>query len=151
MDSRWKKLEAAAEAASGRAYAPYSELRVGAALEGSGGKIYAGCNVENSSFGLSVCAERAALFGAVARGEREFRRLVIYSGQAGPLSPCGACRQVLAEFCPDLAIVSVGRGGMRREFRLDELLPEAFGWPGDDPRGAGEGLDGGESRRPDGG
>ncbi len=149
MQDRWEKLTAAAQAVSRRAYAPYSKLRVGAALEGAGGRIYAACNVENSSFGLSVCAERAALFRAVAEGEREFRRLVIYSPEAGPLSPCGACRQVLAEFCPNLSVLSAGRGRTRREFSLAQLLPEAFGWPSGDPREAGEGAAGGEARRPE--
>ena len=125
----WGKLAAAARRASRRAYAPYSSLRVGAALEGRSGKVYIGCNVENSSFGLTICAERAALFRAIAEGEREFRRLVIYTPDGGPLSPCGACRQVLAEFSPRLRILSVGRGGLRREFNLADLLPEAFAWP----------------------
>lgn len=134
----WEELTGAAEAAGARAYAPYSHLRVGAALEGADGRVYAGCNVENSSFGLTICAERAALFRAVAEGERELRRLVIYSPEAAPLSPCGACRQVLAEFCRDLAILSIGRGGIRRRFQLAELLPEAFEYPTGDLQASGE-------------
>jgi len=125
----WTKLVAAARRASRRAYAPYSSLRVGAALEGEQGTLYVGCNVENSSFGLTICAERAALFRAIAEGNRVFRRLVIYTPDAGPLSPCGACRQVLAEFSRTLPMLSLGRGGLRREFNLADLLPQAFGWP----------------------
>ncbi len=130
----FQELTAAAEAVAVNAYAPYSHLRVGAALEGESGRVYTGCNVENSSFGLTVCAERAAVFQAVARGEKAFTRLAIFTPDAGPLSPCGACRQVLAEMGRDIPILSIGRGGLAREFRLSELLPQAFGWP------AGEGT-----------
>ncbi len=129
MKDEWERLTREAQEASARAYARYSNLRVGAALEGLGGGIYAGCNVENSSLGLTICAERAALVRAVAEGEREFVRLVIYTPDAGPLSPCGACRQVLAEFSPQLQILSLSHAGGRRLFSLAELLPEAFAWP----------------------
>jgi len=140
----WDELAAAARSASENAYAPYSGLRVGAALLGKGGVMYGGCNVENSSFGLTLCAERAALVRAVAEGEKELKALVIYTPDAGPLSPCGACRQALAEFTPALPIVSLGRAGLRREFELSELLPQAFGWPAGevDPRAGGEGPSG---------
>lgn len=121
-----EEMIGAARDASKRAYAPYSYLSVGAALMGAEGKVHVGCNVENSSFGLTICAERAALFAAVAAGERRWSKLVIYTPDSGPLSPCGACLQVLAEFCPELPIVSVGRGGRRREFNLRDLLPQAF-------------------------
>ncbi len=134
----WERLIEAAQEVSLKAYAPYSQLRVGAALEGESGNIYVGGNVENSSFGLTMCAERAALLCAVAHGERKFRRLVIFTADAGPLSPCGACRQVLAEFSEKMPIISIGRGGMRREFELTELLPQAFGWPLDDISSARE-------------
>jgi len=147
-EAEWEGLTAAAQAASARAHAPHSNLRVGAALEDAAGGIHSGCNVENASFGLTMCAERVALFRAVAEGEREFRRLVIFSPDAGPLSPCGACRQVLAEFCPDLAIVSVGRSGDRRRFQLAELLPEAFGWPAGNTQPAGGSVAEGEARPP---
>ena len=140
----FQELTAAAEAVAVNAYAPYSHLRVGAALEGESGRVYTGCNVENSSFGLTVCAEQAAVFQAVAKGEKAFTRLAIFTPDAGPLSPCGACRQVLAEMGRDVSIVSVGRGGLTREFRLSELLPQAFGWPAGEeriPAEEGEGED----------
>jgi len=131
----WEALEVAAEAVSRNAYEPHSGLHVGAALRGRGGRVYRGCNVENASLGLTICAERAALFHAIAEGEREFDGLVIYTPDREPLSPCGACRQVLIELAPDLHIISIGRGGKRAEFELRELLPHAFGLP---PRSRGE-------------
>ncbi len=125
----WERLTAAAQGASANAYAPYSHLRIGAAIEADDRAVYSGCNVENSSFSLTMCAERVALHCAVAHGARGFSRLVIYTLDAGPLSPCGACRQALVEFAPDLSIRSIGRGGLQREFDLAKLLPRAFGWP----------------------
>jgi len=136
--TEWDHLLSAAQAASRGAHAPYSNLKVGAALEGESGAVYAGCNVENCSFGLTVCAERVALGCAVAHGERSFRRLLIFTDGAGPLSPCGACRQVLAEFRRQLPILSVGRGGVRRTFDLAGLLPQAFDWPAGEPSGEQE-------------
>ncbi len=145
MGSReWEKLAAAARRVSREAHAPYSGIHVGAALASKRGRIYAACNVENSSLGLTICAERGALFRAVAEGEREFSRLVIYAAEAGPLSPCGACRQVLSEFCRSLPILSIGRGGIRREFDLAELLPDAFAWPDEGDGGADEARAAGE-------
>ncbi len=125
----WSVMLRAAREVSERAYAPYSDLRVGAVLRAETGKDYVGCNVENSSFGLTMCAERAAVLRAIAEGERVWSGLLIYTPDAGPLSPCGACRQVLAEFCRELPIVSVGRGGLRREMNLRDLLPQPFAWP----------------------
>ncbi len=108
---------------AGRAYAPYSRFHVGAVLVGKDGRIFAGCNVENISFGLTICAERNAVFAAVAAGCREFERIIIVADTAVPASPCGACRQVLAEFNPDLEVLLANFRGLSETFRLSELLP----------------------------
>ena len=119
-------LLAAARRVQGQAYAPYSNFLVGAALETPDGKVFVGCNVENASFGLTICAERAAIFAAVSAGAREFRRAVVVSNIDPPAAPCGACRQVLAEFGLNLSIEAVGSARTVR-WQLSELLPAAFG------------------------
>ena len=106
-----------------RAYAPYSRFHVGAVLVGKDGRTFAGCNVENISFGLTICAERNAVFAAVAAGCREFEKIVITADTELPASPCGACRQVLAEFNPDLEVVLSNFRGQTETFRLSQLLP----------------------------
>jgi cytidine deaminase len=114
-----------ARAAREKAYAPYSKFAVGAALLTSSGRVFTGCNVENLSFGLTICAERNAMFAAVAAGERKFTKIAIVSDSKTPVSPCGACRQVLAEFGLDLEVCSANLQGDRFKARLDELLPRA--------------------------
>ena len=118
-------LTSVALEARAKAYAPYSHFLVGAALQTADGQIFSGCNVENLSFGLTICAERVALASAVAAGKREFARIVIATDSNVPASPCGACRQVLAEFAPDLAVVCVNLRGETFEASLAELLPRA--------------------------
>lgn len=121
------QLESAARAAAAMAYAPYSKFRVGAAVLGESGKIHAGCNVENASYGLASCAERNAIFTAVGAGEKSINAVVIYTPTPTATAPCGACRQVIREFGPDATIVSVCDGDGRIESTLIDLLPESFG------------------------
>jgi len=117
-----------AREASDSAYCPYSEYPVGAALLGVDGELYTGCNVENASYGLSMCAERAALFNAVSCGCRAFVALALAGGEAEPATPCGACRQVLAEFCdPALPVYFADlTEGEIKTTTVGELLPLAF-------------------------
>ncbi len=107
------------------AHAPYSKFKVGAALESTSGTVFLGCNVENLSFGLTQCAERVAVGTAVAAGVKAFRRIVIVSDSKEPISPCGACRQVLAEFAPDLEIHSLNLAGAHFTASLKDLLPRS--------------------------
>ena len=123
------RLVEAARAARARAHCPYSGFSVGAALLSAGGEVVTGANVENASFGLTICAERAALVRAVAEGSREFVAIAVATGAEAPVMPCGACRQVLAEFAPDLAVLAVGEGDQVAEASLAELLPGRFEGP----------------------
>jgi cytidine deaminase len=108
------------------AYAPYSKFHVGAAIEAADGTIHVGCNVENASYGLTICAERAAVCAAIAAGARHLRRVVVVSDADPPAAPCGACRQVLSEFGRDLRVIGVGPAGTV-SWSMAELLPSAFG------------------------
>ena len=120
-------LARAAAAARRRAYAPYSRFRVGAAVRAEG-RIYSGCNVENASYGLTVCAERSAVSRAVFAGARRLEALAVASGTSPPTPPCGMCLQTLAEFAgPTLPVLLLGARGSQEETTLGELLPRAFG------------------------
>ncbi len=118
-------LTQAALDAQAQAYAPYSEYRVGAAIETVDKRIFVGANVENASYGLTNCAERVALGSAIVAGARRFTRIVVVTESSPPAAPCGACRQALAEFGDELLVDSVGPGATRR-WHLRELLPDAF-------------------------
>lgn len=118
-------VDVATEAMS-RAYAPYSGFRVGAALASTDGRVFAGCNVENSSSPAGICAERGAVATAVAHGVRSFSVIVVATEAEHPTPPCGMCRQVLVEFAPALEIVSVTSGGAQQRWDLRELLPAPF-------------------------
>ncbi len=127
-DERTKLIQMAKEVRE-RAYVPYSNYRVGAALLTSSGKFFTGCNVESAAYPTSMCAERVAVFKAVSEGEREFVAIAVVTSNGG--TPCGACRQVLAEFGLDtLVLIADTSGKLRQEARLADLLPGAFG-PGD--------------------
>jgi cytidine deaminase len=124
---RVEELERAAAAAANAAYSPYSKVRVGAALLAADGRLFTGCNVENASYGLTICAERVAAAAAVAAGSRHWRAIAITSNRDEPLMPCGACRQFLFEFGRDLDVHVRGAAGARLVARLSELLPRPFG------------------------
>ena len=122
-----KKLKSAAKSAAQHSYAPYSNFPVGAAVLGGSGKIYAGCNVENASYGLSNCAERTAIFSAVASGEMRLKCVVVYTPTKIATAPCGACRQVIHEFGPDARIISFCTSREEIDASIHALLPGAFG------------------------
>ncbi|PHA02257.1 cytidine deaminase [Bacillus pseudomycoides] len=125
MDKQ-KYIEEATKMLS-KAYIPYSKFPVGAALVTKDGKIYTGCNIENASYGLCNCAERTAIFKAVSEGERNFSYLVITGKTDGPISPCGACRQVIAEFCdPQMPVLLTNQKGDEKEVTVESLLPGGF-------------------------
>ena len=111
-----------------RAYVPYSHFPVGAALECEDGAVYTGCNIENSSYSLTLCAERTAAVKAVSEGHRSFRRIAIYADSESWCTPCGACRQFLAEFSPDMEVLCAKAGDRYVSYKLSELLPHGFNY-----------------------
>ncbi len=120
---QYSELVEIAHAVRGKAYAPYSEFAVGAALQTKSGEVHAGCNVENLSFGLTLCAERSAIASAIANGARDFVAIAIVADSKQPPLPCGACRQVMAEFNPNLTVISATLSGQVQQFSLSDLLP----------------------------
>ena len=111
------------------AYAPYSRFTVGAAVLTATGRIFSGCNIENASLGATICAERVAIFRAVAAGHRDLTALAVIADTPEPVAPCGLCRQVLAEFNPDCLVLMANTAGRTRLANLKELLPLGFRWP----------------------
>jgi cytidine deaminase len=122
----YKELIQAARKAKKNSHSPYSKFRVGAALLTKSGKIYTGCNIENSSYSLTVCAERTALFKAVSEGEKKFLTLVISTDVKDFISPCGACRQVISDLAGDIDIILTNRVGKTKIMKMNELLPHPF-------------------------
>ena len=118
-------IQAALDART-RAHAPYSKFLVGAAIEDSTGRIHTGCNIENATYGLTICAERVAIFKAISEGAREFRRVAVVADTPTLTPPCGACRQILWEFCGDIEIVLANLAGATETLRLGTLFPRAF-------------------------
>src|SRR5499425_3921170 len=119
-------LENAALAARLRAHAPYSKFLVGAALEDDTGNIHTGCNVENATYGLTICAERVAVFKAISEGARKFKRIAVAADTDVLTPPCGACRQILWEFCGDVELTLVNLQGRREVFQLQDLFPRPY-------------------------
>jgi len=128
-EAEWQELATAARRASVNAYCPHSRFPVGAAVRTSDGRVFAGCNVENASFGLTICAERNAIFQAVAAGARDIVALAVYTATPASLTPCGACCQVLLEFGANAEVLSVCDGVERARFTAASLLPHGFALP----------------------
>ena len=120
------RLVAAATLARGNAVSKRSGFAVGAAIESGDGTVWGGCNVENSTYGLTVCAERVAIWKALSEGQRNFTAVAVVTGADEPTPPCGACRQILWEFAGDVPIVSATTGGKRKRYKLSEIFPEPF-------------------------
>ena len=116
----------AARAAFARAIADYSQFKVGAAIETADGEIVTGCNIENASYGLTICAERVAMFKALSEGHRSFRRIVVVADTESPTPPCGACRQILWEFAGDIEVILANLHAVTAMHQMQDLLPHAF-------------------------
>lgn len=108
------------------ARAEYSRFKVGAAIEARGGRVFGGCNIENSTYGLTVCAERVALWKALSEGETQFRRIVVAADTSSLTPPCGACRQILWEYCGNILVILANLQGRRARYRLEDLFPDPF-------------------------
>jgi cytidine deaminase len=126
MSENLQKLIEAATKAREKAFAPFSNFRVGAALQSTGGEIFTGCNIENASYGLTMCAERVAIFKAISEGEKNFTHLAIVGDTENLTPPCGACRQIIWEFCGDIPVILANLNGKTETFQMKELLPSAF-------------------------
>ena len=122
----WDALIAAAWQAREHAYAPYSGFQVGAAIETATGTIYGGCNIENVSYGLTNCAERTAMFQAIANGAKDFKRMVVCADTPEPIAPCGACRQVMVELCPQIEVLLINKSGKQILTNVENLMPYSF-------------------------
>jgi cytidine deaminase len=121
-----EKLKAAACAARGNAYAPFSNFKVGAALEASSGRVFTGCNVENATYGLTVCAERVAILKAISEGERTFAAIAVCADTDALTPPCGACRQIIWEFCGDIPVILCNPSGVNDTHQMSQLFPRPF-------------------------
>ena len=126
MEDNHSELVEAAKRAREHSHAPYSMFKVGAAVSTENGEIYVGCNVESASFGLTVCAERVAIWKGVSEGDKDFRSIAVVTDTEELTPPCGTCRQIIWEFCGDVPITMANLGGQAKTFQMSELLPHAF-------------------------
>ncbi len=126
MEKDSEELIEIAKQAREKASAPFSNFKVGAALVDKAGEIFTGCNIENASYGLTMCAERVAIFKAISEGAREFQKIIVVADTENLTPPCGACRQIIWEFCGDIEIILANLQGKTETFKMKELFPRAF-------------------------